>query len=340
MRNRHTRRAWWHDYRSKGIYFITINKRQGSPDFGVLDGNWHIPVGIPGSPFIRLSVEGKEISSALTRISEIFPYSRLLQYAIMPDHVHILIQIHERLPMELGFYVSKFKNYLRLRKSSVLFEKGFNDQIVTKDRNLNQIIQYIRENPYRLAVRKAKPENFIRNDNIIIKGKRYSGYGNIFLLKNPFRDAVVIHRRYSETQKMELKRRWLHNAISGGVLVSPFISKEEKEVWTEAAKYGGSVILITDEPLPPPPYKPSGKNFHLCEKGELLILAPYESLPAKEAQMDSPDISNKWIASKERRKALLAEGRPVEKKKPISREACLRMNELAEYICSVKFNSH
>lgn len=339
MRNRQTRRAWWHDYRSKGIYFITINKKEDSPLFGVLDGDRHIPVGMPGSSFIRFSPEGKEISSAMTRIPEIFPHGRLLQYAIMPDHVHLLIQILERMPLDLGHYVSKFKNYIRLRKSTVLFEEGFNDRIVTKDRNLNQIFQYIRENPYRLAVRRAKPENFIRNDNIIIKGKRYSGYGNIFLLKNPFRDAVVIHRRYSEEEKAELKRRWLHNALSGGVLVSPFISKEEKGIWEEAAKYGGSEILITDEPLPPPPYKPSGKRFYLCERGELLILAPYGSPAAKEPERDSHDISNKWIESKERRKAMMDERRPVEKKKSISREACLRMNELAEYICSDKFNS-
>lgn len=332
MNRRHTRRAWWHDYRSRSIYLITINKRKDGAPFGVLCGDWRVPVGFPGSPYVQYSETGKILSAAMKLVPDIFPNTRLLQYIIMPDHIHILIHVMAETPEPLGRYVSKFKNTIRTTRGVNLFEKGFNDKILTMDRSLDDIYNYIRENPYRLAIRRAKPDNFVRCDNIIIRGKRYSGYGNLFLLKNPFKEQVVIHRRSSESEKAVAKARMIHDSLSGAVLVSPFISKDEKEVRENVEKYGGGVILIVDEPLPPPPYKPYGRNFLMCERGELLILAPYESSDKR-----NPDMN--WKESKEIKDEKTSEGYKYTKKKPITREACLQMNDLAHYICSREFNS-
>lgn len=332
MKNRHNKRAWWHDYHSKSIYLITLNKKHDSPAFGELAGDWRIPVGYPNSPYIIYSDLGKNILSTIKKIPTFIPNTDLMQYIIMPDHIHFLIFVKGKTPFHLGKYISAFKNNLRLKVGYSVFQTGFNDKILSVTRKLDDIYRYIKENPYRLAIKRANPENFRRCNTIKIQGKLYTGYGNLFLLKNPFRDAVIIHRKHTQEERKNLKDRWLHNSYAGGVLVSPFISQAEKEIREEAESFGGRVILIVDKPLPPPPYKPSYRDFYRCARGELLILAPiYED--------NSGDLYEEIRENRLKRKAIKEGKQDAERKKQISRGTCLDMNKLAEYICSDKFNS-
>ncbi|MDE5850437.1 MAG: hypothetical protein K2H38_09865 [Muribaculaceae bacterium] len=71
MKNRHNKRAWWHDYYSRSIYLITINKRPEAPLFGQLTGDWRIPPGCQGCPEIRLSDIGKTIRKWIKRLPSI-----------------------------------------------------------------------------------------------------------------------------------------------------------------------------------------------------------------------------------------------------------------------------
>lgn len=332
MKNRHNKRAWWHDYYSRSIYLITINKKSDTPVFGELAGDWRIPVGYPNSPYIIYSDLGKAILRTIKKIPAIIPNTDLMQYIIMPDHIHFLIFVKDRTPFHLGKYISAFKNNLRLKLGYSVFQTGFNDKILSVTRKLDDIYRYIRENPYRLAIKKANPDNFRRCDAIKIQGQFYTGYGNLFLLKDPFKDAVIIHRKYTQKEREDLKERWLHNSYAGGVLVSPFIAQAEKKIKEEVENFGGRIILIVDKPLPPPPYKPSRQDFYRCAKGELLILAPILEDKAGCNYEKIGEISRKREAVKERKE-------DPDRKKKISRAKCLDMNKLAEYICSDKFNS-
>lgn len=332
MNNRHNKRAWWHDYYSRSIYLITINKKPNSPVFGQLAGDWRIPVGYPNSPYIMYSDLGKNILRTIKQIPTIIPNTDLMQYIIMPDHIHFLIFVKGKTPYHLGKYISAFKNNLRLKVGYSVFQTGFNDKILSVTRKLDDIYRYMRENPYRLAIKRANPENFRRCDKIKIQGQLYTGYGNLFLLKNPFRDAVIIHRKYTEKEREALRERWLHNSYAGGVLVSPFIAQSEKDIREEAEKFGGRIILIVDKPLPPAPYKPAYRDFYRCANGELLILAPIVE--------DKVWYANEGINENRRKRKAIKEGKQdADRKKKISRGRCLDLNKLAEYICSDKFNS-
>ena len=334
MQNRHNKRAWWHDYYSRSIYLITINKLPDAPSFGKMDGDWRIPLGSPGSPYVILSDIGKSIRKQIKGISSIIPNCQLLQYIVMPDHIHFLIFVKDRTPYHLGKYISTFKNAVRKDIGQSVFLMGFNDKILSVTRKLDDIFRYIKENPYRLAIKRANPENFSRCDRIKIRGKLYTGYGNLLLLKNPFRDAVIVHRKSSEEEKRKQSERWLHNSYSGGVLVSPFISQSEKAIRKAAEMFGGRIILIVNKPLPPAPWKPANRDFYRCAQGELLILAPV-------AENGLNTISSETTPQESRRKRLAIQqgaDKPAKKEK-IGRSECLRLNALAEYICSDKFNS-
>lgn len=45
-------RAPWHDYTSRCIYMITLNKSPFVEDFGMFAGDYRIPVGQYGSSFV------------------------------------------------------------------------------------------------------------------------------------------------------------------------------------------------------------------------------------------------------------------------------------------------
>lgn len=58
-----------------------------------------------------------------------------------------------------------------------VFEKGFNDQILASARNLDVIYTYLRENPYRLAVRRANPDYFKQISSLMIGDNPCQAYG-------------------------------------------------------------------------------------------------------------------------------------------------------------------
>ena len=299
------RRKRGHDYTAPCRYHIILKKNHLFPKYGEIIGDARIPYGQDGCADIALSPFGKVIRNSIENFPKEFPFFQNYQYKVMPDHVHWFINVKERLPKHLGKYISLFKGEIAKNISSFLlrnlasediFQPNYTDKIIYPGKNFNVIFNYIRENPHRLAMRIQFPEFFRRVDEIKIGDKIYSSYGNQFLLTNPFKEAIIIHRRYSPQEIEELRKEWLRTAIGGGVLISPFISPSEKTIRDEAEKLGCKFILIQDQPFSEK-FKPPKHNFDLCSEGKLLIIAPKE--PMKEKSF---------------------------------RNKCIEMNELAEFI--------
>lgn len=272
-RNSELKRAFWHDYRSSGRYMITLSKRPSFPSFSTIAGDWKLPVGAPGSSYTRWSPAGKVIADTIFNIGKIHPALRAEQYVVMPDHVHILLWVQSPLPEKLGFYIARFKNAINTAVGeNHIFEDGFNDQILSNKRNLNSLFNYIRSNPFRLAVRRANPDFFTRRNNLTVGESIYQAYGNIHLLENPFKEQVIVHRADTKEIYSSNRNIWLYTAANGGVLVSPFISPKEKEIRTAAEALGAKIILITPYAFGER-YKPAAHDFSLCCEGRLLIIS-------------------------------------------------------------------
>ncbi|MDE6379851.1 MAG: hypothetical protein K2L11_05205 [Muribaculaceae bacterium] len=254
-------------------------KHPEAPAFGMLAGDCHLPIGSLGSSYIRASEIGSVIKQSLRHISDIHPALRLFQYALMPDHLHLILSVEYVLDETVGRKLGAFKVDVNQRVGiDHVFDRGFNDQILTKSRKLDIIYNYIRSNPYRLAIRHAYPDFFTRCNNLTIGDIPCQAYGNIHLLENPFKDQVIVHRADNDQTFLANKDRWLHTAANGGVLVSPFISQREKLIRKEAESSGGRFILIANRPFRERE-KPSGKDFDLCAQGRLLIIVPLTALP-------------------------------------------------------------
>lgn len=292
-------RAPWHDYTQRRIYHITLKKSPEVMPFGYLAGDWKLKPGAPGSPYLQASPLGKIIKSCLREISCIHSALRIYQYALMPDHLHLILSVESPLDEILGRKLAAFKVMVNSRSGITgVFERGFNDQILTSVRNLNVIYTYLRENPYRLAIRRANPDFFTRFNSLTIEGAAYQAYGNIHLLDNPFKEPVIVHRADTPEQFCCHKEKWIYTASNGGVLVSPFISKREKEIRSECEIGVGRFILITHEAFGES-FKPAAHDFDLCSEGCLLIITL-----------------------------------GLEPKTPLTRSICRQMNALAETIAN------
>lgn len=191
----------------------------------------------------------------------------------MPDHLHILLFVKAPTDEILGRIIARFKVAVnKTAGMTQVFAKGFNDQILSRDRSLDVLYRYLQDNPRRLAVRRAHPEYFRRVNTLQIGDKTYQAYGNIQLLDNPFKEQVAVHRADTPEQRKRNRERWLYTAANGGVPVSPFISAAEKAIRAEAEGHGARFSLITGEPMGER-YKPTGHDFALCESGRLLIIS-------------------------------------------------------------------
>ncbi|MBD5209585.1 MAG: hypothetical protein HDS80_06560 [Bacteroidales bacterium] len=267
-----------HDYRGRSIYHITICKASACPPFSKISGS-------PASPLVSRTIIGEIIEQQILNLPKLCPSLQILQYVIMPDHIHFAIFARNYLPRAIGSYIGmmKVKTGQLIRASfpeiTDIFTPDFHDRYLLPSHKLQTIINYIQENPKRLLERIQNPLFFQRLNNLEIKGTQWQAYGNLQLLQNPFKGPVVIHRSDSEAILTAKHRRWKHISENGGVLVSPFISPAEKEVRRQCENANGKIILLTNKPFRERE-KPAAHDFERCSQGRLLILAPQTPLPS------------------------------------------------------------
>ena len=148
-----------HDYYSKCIYLITINAAEGVPQFCELLGE---PDSDTNPPRERSFRPGLVFKWELKKIVRDYPQVRILQYIVMPEHVHFIIDVKERVPYHLGTLIGEFK--ARCTRSLGLgisfFEEGFNDRILLGPGQLQRMIGYVKDNPRRRLVKRLHPEWF------------------------------------------------------------------------------------------------------------------------------------------------------------------------------------
>jgi len=172
---------------------------------------------------------------------------------------------------------------------------------------LPNTIRYIDMNPQRLATKRIKPGFFRVQQNITIGNRSYDGVGNVALLMEKHYDTVHVRHEMVElaahgdnNRLRNYKNSCVLKAREGTVLVSPFISPDEKQVMHVLLKEQRPFILLTDNGFRDY-YKPSDFLFDACAEGRLLILSPW---PYDEG------------------------------KRHISRADCVALNSMAEEICN------
>ena len=103
MNDQH-QRALWHDYREPGIYMITlVAERRGTP-FGHLE----LTEG-DGRTIVRLTTLGQAVERQLHELPQHAEGLAVLRAVVMPDHIHVVVQVQKPLKRHLGVLVKGFK---------------------------------------------------------------------------------------------------------------------------------------------------------------------------------------------------------------------------------------
>lgn len=333
-------RCFCHDYYERGIYMITLEVEGRRPILGRLEG-----CAVAKTPL------GESVEACWREIPHRHPEIQLLACIVMPDHFHGLLFVRTRMRRHLGEIVRGFKigctkayrlggrlsgesssrepsfgDSPYMANSPNLFAPGYHDRILTHKGQLEILFRYIRDNPRRLAVRRAHPDYFTRINQLSLAGATYAAYGNPFLLNRPDRLQIQCSRRISPEALAAEQARLLDAAARGAVLVSPCISPGEKQIARAAMEEGLPLIALKADGFAPR-YKPPGRSFDACAKGKLLLLAPVEDRAMYGVPPNRPTHHN---GAKQPAAARFGAAPYMTR---LTRSQCLALNQLAADIC-------
>ena len=111
IHNQH-RRSYWHDYRQRGLYMVTMVIDGRKRLFGTIAGRANGRPGTDKAPHVMLSALGRcVLEEEVPKIHRYYPEVEVWRVAIMPDHIHLLLMVRETLRdcKHLGLVVRGFK---------------------------------------------------------------------------------------------------------------------------------------------------------------------------------------------------------------------------------------
>lgn len=272
------RRRVGHDYQSRCIYMVTLAVKERRPLLGRVTGDGETtPAVMEPSPL------GQAVLEQLANITLHYPAIQVISHQLMPDHLHVILFVKERIPCHLSKVITGYKGGCNLvyrqmtgaDRKETLWEEGFNDRILEGKNHLQRMMDYIDDNPRRLAVKRHHSDYFKVQQQVQVGGMRFAALGNLFLLQSPLLLQVQCTRSLSQEQIQERCRYFLSRAEDGAVLISPSISPGEKAVMQAAQDAGYPTILLQENGFAPLA-KPGGRYFDACAEGRLLLLAPWE----------------------------------------------------------------
>ena len=97
-----TRRREGHDYLGRRMYLITMTVEGRRPLLGAVVGNPEAVRGAADAPRMELSPLGKAVEEHWMEISKYHPQIEVLALQLMPDHLHSIIFVKEKMPQHLG----------------------------------------------------------------------------------------------------------------------------------------------------------------------------------------------------------------------------------------------
>ena len=167
--HRGSRRSFSHDYCSPSRYHITATTAPGSLPLSLLPAvsQAHLKAGEVIAPI--LSELGIMVMKELEDINKFHPEMRVRKFVVMPDHIHFILHVEQRLKRMLGSELAGFfgacsKHQQRiagLPDLKTLFQP-FNDRIIYSREQLDKAERYIEDNPRRAIIKRQNGELFRR----------------------------------------------------------------------------------------------------------------------------------------------------------------------------------
>ena len=136
------------DYSQPNAYFITICTKNKEMLF------WeNVGASIARPEDVRLSKYGKIVVEAIEKISKIYPVITVDNYVVMPNHIHLLMQIHSdssgraMLAPTISIVIQQMKGYATKKIGRSIWQKLFHDHVIRDEKGYLKIWNYIEGNP-------------------------------------------------------------------------------------------------------------------------------------------------------------------------------------------------
>jgi len=137
-----------YNYQTPGAYFVTVCTKDRCSIF------WeNVGASIARPQEIKLTACGVWAKEAVESIEEKYPAISVEAYVIMPNHIHLLLQIHAHedgramLAPTLSIVVQQMKGFVTKKVGYTLWQKGFYDHVIRNEKDFWEISEYIQNNP-------------------------------------------------------------------------------------------------------------------------------------------------------------------------------------------------
>jgi len=137
-----------YDYQTPGAYFVTVCTKDRRNLF------WeNVGASIARPQEIKLTACGAWAKEAIESVEEKYPAISVDAHVIMPNHIHLLLQIHAdengraMLAPTISQVVQQMKGFVTKKAGCALWQKGFYDHVIRNEKDFWEVSEYIQNNP-------------------------------------------------------------------------------------------------------------------------------------------------------------------------------------------------
>ena len=137
-----------YDYSMPGAYFVTICTKERKCIL------WEtVGASIACPQDVILSHPGKIVDAAIRGIPKHYPAITVDKYVIMPNHIHLLLQIHgdqNGNPVStspVSIVIQQMKGYVTKQLGCSIWQKLYHDHVIRDEQDYRMIWNYIEGNP-------------------------------------------------------------------------------------------------------------------------------------------------------------------------------------------------
>ena len=160
--NRKNNRLAGYDYNTAGAYFLTLCTAERRCLLSRIVGTGYSPSCCrdrpPDGPKVELLPYGKVAEKYIHQISDFYNNLWVESYVIMPNHIHILLNVNENGPSGtpvptpqnsvVSRFVSTFKRFCNKEYGKNIWQARFYDHIIRNQADYDAHLRYIAENPF------------------------------------------------------------------------------------------------------------------------------------------------------------------------------------------------
>ena len=263
------------DY-SHGTFFVTIQAAFNKTIFGAIVGEKSV-----------LNELGNAIQESLQSLGERYPGTEVIEFIVMPNHVHILLRLarrHDNNKHQLGYVIGRFKSWIAKIYRDILaqgqvvdvgqtpWQRDYWDKLVTTEEQLEGYRRYIRQNPAKWTRDRFGAVTAHSFGEIGLLNARLIGFvASQGAWAEELNPRLLWRKVGTEARHPDLAM----NAVTSHLdpIISTFISAQERAVFSKLLAKGRRFVRIYPGGIPPSEIL-EPKVAEACKAGNALLISP------------------------------------------------------------------